>query len=66
MMTRQELAYAAWYLILFTMVVGWAALRPAVDAAAPAAPVSQSRVGAQLDVIQHEPEMRRVTQRMVR
>jgi hypothetical protein len=68
MLTRHEVAYAAWYIVLFTLVVGWAAARPALHAALRAA-VESENPGSEnggLDVAEHEPEMRRMTQRIAR
>jgi hypothetical protein len=60
MLTRHELVYAAWYILIFALVVGWAALRPVLQAPLPAS------IGAENHTGEREPEIRRVTQRTIR
>jgi hypothetical protein len=62
MSTRHELAYAVWYILLFATVVGWAALRQESRSGLPEATTSGNRP----DIAEHETEMRRMTQRMMR
>jgi hypothetical protein len=68
MLTRHEAVYAAWYIVLFTLVVGWAATRPALQ---PALPMEARNAGAENPNDgkpdgEHELELRRTTQRMAR
>jgi hypothetical protein len=68
MLTRHEAVYAAWYIVLFTLLVGWAATRPALQPALPteAANVGKANPDGGKPDAEHEPEMRRTTQRMAR
>jgi hypothetical protein len=66
MLTRRELAYAAWYIVLFAIIVGWAMLRPALRSDLPAPIMSGDMVGAPLQVTGREPEIRRVMQHVAR
>jgi hypothetical protein len=66
MLTRHEAVLAAWYIALFTLVVGWAATRPALQ---PALPMEAGNAGAQNSndgKADGEHELRRTTQRMAR
>jgi hypothetical protein len=68
MLTRHEAVYAAWYIVLFALLVGWAATRPALQ---PAVPMEVGNAGAEnpnggKPDAEREPEMRRTTQRMAR
>lgn len=66
MLTRHELAYAAWYSLLFTMVVGWAALRPAPHFILPVSIMPVDRVAAPLDGGGQEPEKPNAARRILR
>jgi hypothetical protein len=64
MLTRHEAVYAAWYIVLFTLLVGWAATRPALQ---PALPVEAGNAGTENpNGGKPDAEMRRTTQRAAR
>jgi hypothetical protein len=64
MLTRHEAGYAAWYIVLFTLLVGWAATRPALQ---PVSPMEAPNAGAENpNVGRPDGEMRRTTLRAAR